>query len=184
MPYISHSKTTTPFQGKNHLKSILLRPKHHLKNLLCSSRPEQWIYRVFPSVTNEWPFQNHLPSKTFISPRWPLSLGWPEKWMQRAKPSQYHWCMAFFKTNNKYASQMPHMPISAYADMRQLCQCIYLILTQCNHQCDYKYWYTYISHYWHMPLNMYACHIAYVCPTALLLWSTYRPNTRAYICKK
>ena len=34
-----------------------------------------------------------------------------------------------------------------YVHMTQLCQYICLIWTQCNHQCDQEYWYTYISHY-------------------------------------
>ena len=31
------------------------------------------------------------------------------------------------------------------------------------------------SHYCHMPLNKYTCDIAHICPTALILWSTFRP---------
>ena len=34
--------------------------------------------------------------------------------------------------------------------------------------------YAYISHYWHMPLNKYTSHITHMCPTSLLLWSTYK----------
>ena len=35
---------------------------------------------------------------------------------------------------------------------------------------------TNISHYWHMPLNKYICHITYVCPAALIIKSTFRPH--------
>ena len=37
---------------------------------------------------------------------------------------------------------------------------IHLIWTQCNKKCDQEHWYTYISHYRHMPLNKYIFHIA------------------------
>ena len=29
--------------------------------------------------------------------------------------------------------------------------------THCNQQCNQECWYTYISYYWHMPLNKYRC---------------------------
>ena len=58
---------------------------------------------------------------------------------------------------------MPDMPITSCADMRLLCQYIYLILILCNQQCCQEYYYTYISHYWHMPLNKYAFHITHIC---------------------
>ena len=34
-----------------------------------------------------------------------------------------------------------------------------------------------------MPLNKSVCHISHVCPTAWLLYSTYRPNIVIYINK-
>ena len=49
-----------------------------------------------------------------------------------------------------------------------------LHMTSFKPQCDQTHWYTYISHYWHMPLNNYACHIGYMCPTALLQYSVCR----------
>ena len=76
-------------------------------------------------------------------------------------------------SNATYISQMK---ISSYAGLRQRCQYIGFIHSQCNQQCDYNYWYTYISHYWHMPLNKDACHTSYVCHTTFLLQSTYRPH--------
>ena len=64
--------------------------------------------------------------------------------------------------------------------MRQLCQCIYLIWTQCNQQCHHKHWYTYISHHWHSTPSKYAHYISYACPITPLLWSTYRLYVTAY----
>ena len=37
---------------------------------LSPKRPGQWISKIFPSVTNEWPFQDYLLSKSIISPEW------------------------------------------------------------------------------------------------------------------
>ena len=88
---------------------------------------------------------------------------------------------------NKCALQMPymtHIPISSSTDIKQLCQYIYLILTQCNQQCDQKHCYTYTSHYLHMPLNKYACHILYVCPIALILYFMCRPNSTTHTNQK
>ena len=78
------------------------------------------------------------------------------------------------------AIYISNMPITSCAHRRQLCQYIDLILTQCNQLCEQEHWYTYISHYWHMPLNtVYACHIVHICPTTLLLWSSYKPHITA-----
>ena len=49
---------------------------------------------------------------------------------------------------------------------------------------DQEHSYTYISHYWHMSPNKYACHITYMYPTAPLLQSTYRPSITAHISQK
>ena len=54
------------------------------------------------------------------------------------------------------ATYMLHMPISSCADIRQLCQYIYLISAYQNQKCHHKHWFTYISYYWHMTLNKYA----------------------------
>ena len=59
-----------------------------------------------------------------------------------------------------------------------------LIWTHCNQLCDHKHWYTYITHYWHLPVNKYVCHTAYMSPTTLLLYFTYRSNTTAHISEK
>ena len=69
-------------------------------------------------------------------------------------------------SNVTYISQI-QTNLCAY--IRQLCQYECLIWTHCNQQCDQEHLYTYISYYWHMALNKYACHTAYVCSTALQL---------------
>ena len=69
------------------------------------------------------------------------------------------------------------------ADIREIYQYIYLILTHCNQQCDQRHWYTCIPCYWHMPLNEYASHIAHICPTALVPHSAHRLNITAHIHK-
>ena len=43
-------------------------------------------------------------------------------------------------------------------------------------KCDQEHRCTCISHYWHKPQSKYASDIAYICPTALLLCSTYRTH--------
>ena len=48
--------------------------------------------------------------------------------------------------------------------MRQLCQYICPMQTQCNQHYDQKYWHTNISYYWHMSENKYVCHTVYVFP--------------------
>ena len=78
------------------------------------------------------------------------------------------------------ATYKTHMPISSCVHMTQLCQYIYLIWTKSNQQCDQEHWYTYISNYWHMSLNIYVSHMTHICPTALLLWSIYRPHSTGH----
>ena len=48
----------------------------------------------------------------------------------------------------------------------------YFIRSPCNQQCDKVHWYTYLSHYLHMPLKKYTCDIGHTCPTVPLLWFT------------
>ena len=59
----------------------------------------------------------------------------------------------------KYMPQMSHIwqLITSCADIRQLCQYIYLTWTHRNQQSDQQNWYTHISHYCHIPPNKYAC---------------------------
>ena len=76
------------------------------------------------------------------------------------------------------AMYMPHMPVTSCADQAtKLYQCISFILTKFNRKLDQEHWYTYILHYWHMPLNKYAYYIAHICFIALMLYSTCRPHT-------
>ena len=86
-------------------------------------------------------------------------------------------CYNHICANNKYVPQMPQICHMCTWDN---CQYIYPIWTQCNQQCHNKHWYTYISHYWHIPLSLYAYHITYISTTALLQ-STYTLHTTAYV---
>ena len=78
---------------------------------------------------------------------------------------------------------MVHIKISLCADMTEQFQNRCLIGTRSCQQYDPKHWYTYISHYWHMPTSKYACHTAHICPIALHPSSTYRHNITALINK-
>ena len=79
----------------------------------------------------------------------------------------------------KYALQMPH--IYAYYFM-----CIYQNNNMSSLQSiiEQKHWYTYMSHYWHTPLNKNVCCITYICPTGLTLLSTCRPHITTHIIYK
>ena len=79
------------------------------------------------------------------------------------------------------ASYKPHVLIRTCTYMGKLYQYIHPMLTHFNQQCDHRYWYTYISYFWNMHLNKYACKLMYVYPTALLLYSTCRSYLTAHI---
>ena len=65
----------------------------------------------------------------------------------------------------------PYMPITSHTHIRQLCQYICFIWVKCDQwQCDQEHWYTYISHYWHISQNKYACQFVTICSPALLLY--------------
>ena len=67
--------------------------------------------------------------------------------------------------SNKYTPQIPHICHIYKLDhvhITQLCQFKYPKCTHQNQQCDHEQWYTHISHYWHMPLKKYVCHIIYI----------------------
>ena len=51
---------------------------------------------------------------------------------------------------------------------------------QCNYQGCHKHWYTYMSHYLHMPMNKYVHHIAHVHPTTLITYSLHVDPTLLY----
>ena len=80
----------------------------------------------------------------------------------------------------KHVNDMYVPNLSHTCTLRHLYQYICLIWTQCNQQCDQEHSYTYITYYWHMPLNKYASHITHSCPTALLLYTTYRHHITTY----
>ena len=48
---------------------------------LSPGRPEKWTCRDFHTVSDEWPFQYHLPSRALLT--WALSLWQPEQWICR-----------------------------------------------------------------------------------------------------
>ena len=78
---ISHFKTSTPTLGA-------LPPR----------RPEQWMCRVFPCVTNKWPCQDHFLNKNIISTLWAQFPGRSEQWMCRAECSSVSLTNGIFKT--------------------------------------------------------------------------------------
>ena len=84
-----------------------------------------------------------------------------------------------YMCDNKYAPQMLHICHKCKLIHVQISYnyvSIYASWTQCNGQCYQEHWYTYNSHYWHMPFNKCACHIVNICSTILPLYYTYRPN--------
>ena len=86
--------------------------------------------------------------------------------------NMYNTCYFHVCVSNKYASQMLHICHTCklvHVQIWDNCASTCLIWTHCNQLCEQKHWHAYISHYWHMPPKKYACHTAYVSPTALLL---------------
>ena len=79
---------------------------------------------------------------------------------------------------------MTYMAISSCADIRQLCQYIYFISMQQNQKHHHKYWHTYLSHYWNMSPNKYACHKTLLCYIALIMYSTCIPNITTHTSEK
>ena len=77
---------------------------------------------------------------------------------------------------------MTHMLITSCADMNKHIY-ICLIWTHCNQQYHPKHLYTYLSHYWHIPLNKYACHITQVCATVVITMCTCRSHIAAHMSK-
>ena len=64
---------------------------YKLIKALFPREPEEWICRVHPYVTNKWPWQDHILSKTIS---WKtLSPGRPEQWIWSLL--QCHWETAF-----------------------------------------------------------------------------------------
>ena len=64
---------------------------------------------------------------------------------------------------NKYSPLMLHLCHICKLPVVQIwdnCSYIYLISTHCNRKCNQEHCHTKNSHYWHMHLDKYACHIA------------------------
>ena len=79
-------------------------------------------------------------------------------------------CYCHICASNKYASQMLHIcNISKLVHVHMMQLCKYLIWTPPQPTLWQGTCKTYISHYWHMSQNKCVCHIAYICPSVLLL---------------
>ena len=94
---ISVFKTTT--QSGRFQNLFLARPPDLLR-VFFSERT--WtmnvLRRVFPCITNKWPLQNHLLSKTIPGTPSVLSPGKPEQWLCRAQSSPLSQKNSLFKT--------------------------------------------------------------------------------------
>ena len=88
------------------------------------------------------------------------------------------------QTCTSNATYVQYMSISSCEHMRQLCQYIYHISTPHNQNVTANIGIHKISHYWHMPLDKFSCHVTQVCPTALIMWSTYRVHITAHTSQK
>ena len=77
---------------------------------------------------------------------------------------------------------MPHMPITLFADIRQLCQYICLIGIHCNQHCDHKHWYIYIHIIGVYFLKKCLPHWTYMCYFTSLKF-TYRPHITLHVSK-
>ena len=82
--------------------------------------------------------------------------------------------------NTKYS---PHMPISSCADITQLCQYIYLILTHYNQKMPQALAYVHLTFLAYV-LKKYACHTTKGCPTALIMLFTCGPHIIAHSSQK
>ena len=87
-----------------------------------------------------------------------------------------HVCIKNYMPPN--ATYMPLMQISSCTDMSQISQYICIVWTQSNQQCDQEHWYTFISHYWHMPATLCTY------PTRLLLQYTDTGTDISQACIK
>ena len=70
----------------------------------------------------------------------------------------YFTCFTMCGPATNMPLNMPHIQISPCEDMWLLFQYMYIIWTHCSQHCEQKNWYTYISHYLHVPMKEYACH--------------------------
>ena len=93
-------------------------------------------------------------------------------------------CYCHARVKNKFSLQMLHIGHICqiiHVNMRQVYQYICLIWNDCNQQCDLKHCYTFHHIGICLWINKYASNITHICPTALLLWSTYRPQITGHI---
>ena len=64
----------SPVSLTNCLFKTIFCVELHWPEAVSLMRPEKWTCRVFQSITDGGPFQNHLASGTLLT--WALSLGW------------------------------------------------------------------------------------------------------------
>ena len=88
---------------------------------LSPSRLEFWMSRDFPSVTDKWPFQDHLLSKTMVSTQWTLSPGRPKINMHSSLPQCHHY-VAFLKTSSEYNYTSTWWALSSRRPEQWTCQ--------------------------------------------------------------
>ena len=90
-------------------------------------------------------------------------------------------CYCHVHDKNCYILQRPHTSHICqlvHVHIQHLCQCTCLLWTHCNQQWEQEIWYTYILHYWYMPLNKHTC------PTVHVFYcSLHRPLTTVHISK-
>ena len=97
-----------------------------------------------------------------------ISIMWQEAW----------YCHLHSK--NQYTPQMLHIShiFQFVQPTYEMAISVYILHINWLQSYYNKYWYTYISYYWHMPLNKYAYH------TALILQSICRPHITAHTSSK
>ena len=83
--WVMNAESSLVSPSKWHFKIISSVQLWHWLWALYSVSPDQWTCTDFPSVTDEWPLQVHLPSKTSLTQA--LSLRILTQWMCRIFPS-------------------------------------------------------------------------------------------------
>ena len=135
--------------------------------------------RVFPTVTDEWPFQNLLPSKTIILTGLDRSPRRPEQWTC-SLPQNHRWT-----TISRPFYNSIDLNSSVSADLNSnWAKSIHPVLTPNGHSLCH------CTHIWHISLNKYDCHMGNVCNRAKMLnghidltFCTYVPNYNQLQCK-
>ena len=132
----------------------------HMNSLQSTKQPGgDWYTCIHFTLLAYAPEQIWLPNCTYLSNSITTVVNMQTLCVRNETNYNFHlpW-FCNICTNNKNFPQMPHKKFSSCADTRQWYQYFYLIWMHCNQKFDQKYWYTHISHYWHMSLNKYACH--------------------------